>query len=78
MDLKLPITIRDGVEYTLFGSGVAYSTVMATTDYFLLDFPIEQVNQYVYTLVMLITIAIGAKRMWGWRKKKSNDNDKSE
>ena len=68
MELKLPkdFNAQDVLEYTGFALGFSFSTFKEVSDYFLFDFPITQVNQYIYTFVLLSTLAIAVKRIISW------------
>ena len=79
MDLKLPKITWSQTEEAGFGIGLLISTFGAVVKTFFTEFPIAQVNDYLYGLVMLLTLAIGIKRIIGWffksKKVKSNEHD---
>jgi len=68
---------RDIAEYTAFAVGVIYSTFKEVSSYLLYDFPITQINQWIYALVLLTTLAIAMKRIWGWFFKSNKNESKS-
>ena len=80
MELKLPkLTPQDAIEYGGFVAVFLFSTLKTISDYFLFNFPITQVNNYLYSAVLMITIAVGLKRIYHWfRKKKKNGTDQTE
>lgn len=69
MDLRIPKVLQDYLEKGGFTLGLSFATFKEISDYFLFDFPITQVNQYIYTLVLLSTLAIFIKRLYGWLSK---------
>ena len=75
----MDISTKDIVEYTGIGAGLSFSTFKEASEYFLFDFPITQINEYIYTLVLLATLTLTVKRFVTWlfksNKAKSNDND---
>ncbi len=70
---------RDIGEYTIYLTGFTFYTIKKVSDYFVYDFPIAKLNEYIYTVVLIITVAVGVKRIWAWfsksNKTQSNDND---
>ena len=75
----MSLSARDIGEYTTFILGSSFYTIKKVSDYFVYDFPIARLNEYIYAFVLLITLAVGVKRIWGWlfksNKTKSNDDD---
>ena len=79
MDLKNPKALQDIGEYTAFLLGFSLYTAKEVAEYFMYDFPITRINEYIYTVVLLIAAAVGIKRVWCWffksNKTKSNEHD---
>ena len=79
MDLKTPKVLQDVGEYIAFLLGFSIYTTKKVVDYFMYDFPITKINEYIYTAVLLIAMAAGIKRVWCWffksNKAKSNEHD---
>ena len=73
MDLKIPKGVQDVSEQVAFIFGFSIYTAQKVLD----DFPITKVNEYIYTIVLIITVVVGIKRIWCWFKK-SNKNPESE
>lgn len=75
----MDLSARDIGDYATFILGTSFYTVKKISDYFVYDFPIAKFNEYIYTVVLLITVAVGVKRIWGWlfksKKIKSNEHD---
>ena len=79
MDLKTQKVLQDVGEYIAFLLGFSLYTAKEVAEYFMYDFPIARINEYIYTVVLLIAVAAGIKRVWCWfvksNKAKSNEHD---
>ena len=64
--MEAKICVMSKVYNWLLGMGFATSTIMKA----LQEFDIAKVNQYIYTLVMLITIAAGLLKIYNKYVKK--------
>ncbi|PCJ55971.1 MAG: hypothetical protein COA79_20390 [Planctomycetota bacterium] len=60
---------RNIVEYIIFGVGAGFSTWKETSDYLIYEFPIEEINSYLYATVLVITIFVGVKGFVVWAYK---------